>query len=188
MDFPFAWGEEATLSFCCKHILLSPIFRRLFRTKWALQTSPVLMAGVVVGLITGWQLFSKALMFSILETSSAASGSCHLVVTVPPCGVPLATQTVVFPPFHENKKKTTQSILSKAPCPRLLISTLDPPVSFIFHLQTTHQPLEDCRWYPWLRWKKMPKAWVNICKSACPLQLALLGSWSQRQCSNKTQE
>lgn len=192
MDFHFAWGEEATLRFCSKHILLSP----LFRSCSANQNDPrrILCCWLAWwwgggSLFTYWmaavQQSTKCSAF--FQTCSAASGSCHLVVTVPPRWVSSAMQTVVFTSFYENKQKN-QSILSNAQCPRLLISTLDPPVSFVFYLQTTYQPLEDCGWCPWLRWKKMSKALVNICKIACPLQLALPGSWSQRQWSNKTEE
>lgn len=151
----------------------SPIAQKTFRMKRALQRCPVPMFPERWKSF-GWMAAAQpsAERSASLATLSAASGSCHLAVTGPPCRVPSATQTALSAFFSwKQTSKKHHSILSKAQRPSLLISALDPPVSFVFHLQTTHQPLEDCRWYPWLGWKKMPKACVNI------LNLSARSSW-----------
>lgn len=59
---------------------------------------------VVVFSLTGWQLFSKALNVSaFFQTFSAASGSCHLVVTVPLRRIPTVMQTVVSTSLNEKQ-------------------------------------------------------------------------------------
>lgn len=162
MDFHFARGEEATLRLCSKHVAFPPLFRR--HSEW----SAVLMASDLLG---RWESFHWLHgSCSAEHWAFSISGDVFCSIRFLPPSGDSPTRTGVFTYFHEKKN---QIILSKAQCLRLLISTPDPPVGFVFHLQTTHQPLEDCRWYPWLWWKKMPKACVNICKPACPLQLAL---------------
>lgn len=193
MDFHFAWGEEATLRFCSKHILLSP----LFRSCSANQNDPRRILCCWLAWWWGGGSLFTYWMAAVQQSTKCSAFFWDVLCCIrflPPSGnsltalSPFGNADSGFHIFLWKQTKKNQSILSNAQCPRLLISTLDHPVSFVFYLQTTHQPLEDCGWCPWLRWKKMSKALVNICKIACPLQLALPGSWSQRQWSNKTEE